>query len=379
MAGEWRSGRIIEIANVTDYVANGSFESLRNNVTYKSQPDYAVLVRLVDHNASWDSDFVYVDRKSYDFLRKSVLEPGDIVIANVGANAGTVFLAPNLGMRMTLGPNAILCKSKDENVLRREFLYYYLISDSGQQSLRSILSGSAQPKFNKTDFRNLSVPIPPLPEQEAIAHILGTLDDKIELNRRINETLEAMARALFKSWFVDFDPVRAKAEGHDPGLPQPIAHLFPDGFENRESGEIPKGWSVGPLQSLAVYISRGIGPSYIETGGICVLNQKCIRNGRIDFSKARRHDPTKKAIEGRKLQSLDILVNSTGVGTLGRVAQVRNLPEEAIVDSHITVVRAAENVDPLFLGINLLERESEIEALGEGSTGQTELSRNQRH
>ena len=81
-------------------------------------------------------------------------------------------------------------------------------------------------------------------EQRAIAHILGTLDDKIELNRRMNETLEAMARAIFKSWFVDFDPVRAKAEGRDPGLPKHIADLFPDRFEDSELGEIPEGWSV---------------------------------------------------------------------------------------------------------------------------------------
>ena len=84
------------------------------------------------------------------------------------------------------------------------------------------------------------------PEQRAIAHILGTLDDKIELNRRMNETLEAMARALFKSWFVDFDPVRAKAEGRDPGLPKPLADLFPDSFEDSELGEIPKGWETIP-------------------------------------------------------------------------------------------------------------------------------------
>ncbi len=86
---------------------------------------------------------------------------------------------------------------------------------------------------------------PPLAEQRAIAHILGTLDDKIELNRRMNETLEAMARALFKSWFVDFDPVRAKAEGRDPGLPKPLADLFPDSFEDSELGEIPEGWAGG--------------------------------------------------------------------------------------------------------------------------------------
>ena len=87
--------------------------------------------------------------------------------------------------------------------------------------------------------------LPPLPEQRAIAHILGTLDDKIELNRRMNATLEEMARALFKSWFVDFDPVRAKMEGRDTGLPREIADLFPDGFEESEGGgaEGVEGWA----------------------------------------------------------------------------------------------------------------------------------------
>jgi type I restriction enzyme, S subunit len=94
------------------------------------------------------------------------------------------------------------------------------------------------------DYRRKWIPVPPLPEQRAIAHILGTLDDKIELNRRMNETLEAMARALFKSWFVDFGPVRAKAEGRDPGLPKPLADLFPARFVDSELGEIPEGWEV---------------------------------------------------------------------------------------------------------------------------------------
>ena len=90
------------------------------------------------------------------------------------------------------------------------------------------------------------MPLPPLPEQRAIAHILGSLDDKIELNRRMNETLEAIARALFKSWFVDFDPVRAKAEGRQPaGMDAATAALFPDSFEQSEMGEMPRGWRVG--------------------------------------------------------------------------------------------------------------------------------------
>ena len=109
-----------------------------------------------------------------------------------------------------------------------------------QRHARLTDDGAVLDSLNVPDA-HFQIALPPLGEQRAIAHILGTLDDKIELNRRMNETLEAMARALFKSWFVDFDPVRAKAEGRDPGLPQPLADLFPDSFEDSELGEIPEG------------------------------------------------------------------------------------------------------------------------------------------
>ena len=112
--------------------------------------------------------------------------------------------------------------------------------------------GATMPNLNTAILSALPFVVPPLEEQRAIAHILGTLDDKIELNRRMNETLEAMARALFKSWFVDFDPVRAKAEGRDPGLPKPLADLFPDSFEDSELGDIPTGWSAGSLADFAL-------------------------------------------------------------------------------------------------------------------------------
>ena len=101
---------------------------------------------------------------------------------------------------------------------------------------------------------------PSYDEQSAISHILGSLDDKIELNRRMNETLEATARAIFKSWFVDFDPVQAKAEGGDPGLPDDIAALFPDSFEDSELGEIPTGWKFEPI-GQAVKCVGGSTPS----------------------------------------------------------------------------------------------------------------------
>jgi type I restriction enzyme S subunit len=138
----------------------------------------------------------------------------------------------------------------------------------------------------------------------------------------------------------------------------------------------PHRLAAAPLGEVVSYLKRGIGPTYVDARGVRVVNQKCIRGGRVDFTKSRRHDESRRSVQDRLLLVGDVLVNSTGVGTLGRVAQVRRLAEPTIADSHVTVVRA--RVDTLrseLLGIGLEMRESEIEALGEGSTGQTELSR----
>ncbi len=139
----------------------------------------------------------------------------------------------------------------NEEICTRDFFYYLL------KYLNRNFIGIARNKqttglghVTKEDLKNIEVRIPPKPLQRAIAHIMAALDDKIELNRRMNKTLEAIARALFKSWFVDFDPVRAKAKGRDHGLPKPLADMFPACFENSELGEIPKGWIVKPLGLL---------------------------------------------------------------------------------------------------------------------------------
>ena len=127
------------------------------------------------------------------------------------------------------------------------FISYFL----SQLDFAAYSDKAAVPGLNRNHLHREAVRFPAtVGEQRAIAHILGTLDDKIELNRRMNETLEAMARALFKSWFVDFDPVRAKMEGRDTGLPQDIADLFSDRLVDSEMGEIPEGWKVEPLRAL---------------------------------------------------------------------------------------------------------------------------------
>lgn len=150
--------------------------------------------------------------------------------------------------------NSIVVESDNDPL----FVYYNLSMRKAE--IRAAAGGSAQPILNKSGFGQFDIVLPPPDEQRAISQILGKLDDKIELNRRMNETLEAMARALFKSWFVDFDPVRAKAEGRDTSLPKALADLFPDSFENSEIGEVSKGWQVenwGALVSLEYGKSLG--------------------------------------------------------------------------------------------------------------------------
>ena len=146
-----------------------------------------------------------------------------------------------------------------EGVADPVFTSYYLGHPAIREWIVRHAVGATMPNLNTSIMAALPFCLPSLPEQRAIAHILGTLDDKIELNRRMNATLEEMARALFKSWFVDFDPVRAKAEGRDPGLPREIADLFPDGFEESELGNVPTGWRILPLpEAIEVNPTRSL-------------------------------------------------------------------------------------------------------------------------
>jgi len=166
---------------------------------------------------------------------------GTIIIGRVGSYCGSVFYSPE---QCWVTDNAI--KGTTKTGADARYCYYLLLT----KDLHALRGGSGQPLINQTSLKSLEVPERSFADQKAIAHILGTLDDKIELNQKMNQTLEEIAKAIFKSWFVDFDPVRAKAEGRSTGLPPEISDLFPDELVDSEIGEIPKGWEVRPLGSV---------------------------------------------------------------------------------------------------------------------------------
>jgi type I restriction enzyme S subunit len=206
---------------------------------------------------SWiDDTEEHITEIAIDKSSAKILPEQTILLALYGATVGQLGV-----LRRPMTCNQACCAiivNPDEADYR--YLFYLLIASRRQ--LKSLATGAAQQNLSGTLIKNFVLPFPKLEVQQRIADILGKLDDKIELNRRMNRTLEKMAAAIFKSWFIDFDPVHAKAEGRDPNLPAEIADLFPNAFEDSDLGPIPKGWDVAALKDLADVNARSIKKNY---------------------------------------------------------------------------------------------------------------------
>jgi len=246
MAGEWREYRIGEIADIV----GGSTPSTADPSNFNGDIPW-----LTPKDLSGPHDR-YVSRGERNLSRKGLescsaqLLPAGTVLVTSRAPIGYAAIAKN-PIATNQGFRNLIPKPGFDS----EFLYYWV--KAHVEELQRYASGSTFQELTGTALAQIRICVPPLPEQRAIAHILGTLDDKIELNRRMSETLEAMGRALFKAWFVDFEPVRAKMEGRWqrgqslPGLPAHLYDLFPDRLVESELGEIPEGWEVKRIGDLA--------------------------------------------------------------------------------------------------------------------------------
>jgi type I restriction enzyme S subunit len=196
-------------------------------------------------------DYSTARHTSWDAYRNAVTDKsrprvGDVLLTKDGS-IGRVAICDRTGVCI----NQSVALIQPNKSIDSRFLKYLLEVPHYQNRMESDSDGTTIKHIYITRVDKMQVAVPPLSEQRAIVHILGTLDDKIELNRRMSETLEAMARGLFESWFVKFDPVRAKAEGRDPGLPKPLADLFPARLVDSELGEIPEGWGTGTLGDVS--------------------------------------------------------------------------------------------------------------------------------
>ena len=274
-------------------------------------------------------------------VRGACISSEAIMVSCIGSDMGKAAIAKNACVT-NQQINSIIVESDNSPL----FVYYNL--STRKEEIRAAAGGSAQPILNKSAFGQLDILLPPLSEQRAIAHILGTLDDKIELNRRANETLEAMARALFKSWFVDFDPVRAKMEGRELGLPPHLGDLFPDRLVNSELGPIPEGWEVRSL-SECVDVMRGLSykGSYLSSDGVPMHNLNSIYEG-----GGYKHDGLKGYDGEHKQQHVaragDVIVANTEQGhdrlLIGYAAIIPTyFVNETLFSHHIYRVRPRDN------------------------------------
>ena len=247
MAGEWLTMTLRE-ANVTLIDCDH-----RTPLAADTGYPYIAIPQLRGGRVD-PSDARRITREDFlEWTRKAKPHANDVILSR-RCNPGETAVAPP-DLEFALGQNLVLLRA-DGTKIYPPFLRWLVRGPEWWEQINKFINvGAVFDSLRCADVPNFELHIPPLSEQRAIAHILSTLDDKIELNRRMNETLESMARAIFKSWFVDFDPVRAKAEGRDPGLPKHIADLFPDHFEDCELGEIPAGWEIQALYDCADYIN----------------------------------------------------------------------------------------------------------------------------
>lgn len=236
---------------------------LKGGFAFKSK-DYAdhgrfVLrtVNIADDGSITHEGATYIPEELAVEYSRFELEPDDTLFVMVGATLGKVGYVREKDLPALLNQNMWVVRTRDREVTHPRFLHYWF-----REKVKDTLgwaSGSARGFVRRDDYRNLSFSCGEYPEQQAIAHILGTLDDKIELNRQMNHMLEAMARGIFKAWFVDFEPVEAKAAGATSfrGMPQAVFDQLPDSFTETELGPVPEGWEVSPLSDVVELIGGG--------------------------------------------------------------------------------------------------------------------------
>lgn len=306
-----------------------------------------------------------------DFDGRRILETTERGISDIGAVSMKKLLVPAGSITVScigwqLGKVAIVARDSFTNQqmntiipdtsVDSRFLYYHLCTRR-DEIRRLASSGTRTPILNKTRFEEIRLALPPLAVQRRIGSVLGVFDDLIENNRRRIRLLEQMAQSIYREWFVHF--------------------RYP-GSENNELAEsqfglIPNGWGITDVGGACLYLNRGVAPKYADDGAYLVINQKCIRNSRLSLERGRRQ--SRPVDENKIVRFGDVLINSTGVGTLGRVAQVYQELDCTTVDTHVTIARPHNELDIDWFGLSLLALQSVFEAQGVGSTGQTELSR----
>ena len=293
-----------------------------------------------------------ISYENYPKWTKRVTPQENDVVFSYEANLESYARIP-AGFEGCLGRRMAIMRP-DPSAIDARFLYYYTQSPAWKAVIASrTVLGATVNRIPIATFPEFPLRLPSLPAQQRIAGVLSAYDKLIENNRRQIKLLEEAAQRLYKEWFVDL-----RFPGHET---TPIHNGVPEGW---------KRTTVGQSSSL---VSRGVTPAYADDSNELVLGQRCVRNNLVDLSFARHHKPKKP--NEKWLKKWDVLINSTGTGSLGRTAQFWLDNNNVVVDSHITIIRAQQREVAAYLGQWAFSNEVMLEALHTGSTGQTELPR----
>jgi type I restriction enzyme S subunit len=330
-------------------IASSQYGFTASSTTEPIGPRFLRITDIVPSSISWDVvPFCVADEAT---RKKYLLRKGDIVVARTGATTGYAKLIRS-DVDAIFASYLVRFQIIDERA-NPDFVGRILESHVYKAYVDGVKGGAAQPNANAVSLGNFEFKLPPLPTQQRIAGMLSAYDDLIENNRRRISLLEQAARLLYREWFVNL-----RFPGHETAK-------IVDG--------LPEGWSRATIKEISSFISRGITPTYDEDAPGYVINQKCIRENRVSLLPARRQ--SKRVPHEKLIQKFDVLVNSTGAGTLGRVAQCFIEHPNLTVDSHVTILRPSFGLDALWFGQTVVDREGLIETLGRGATNQTELGK----
>lgn len=321
-----------------------------------SGPVYLGIKNLTDGGRLDLSSVRHIAEADFERWTKRVTPaPGDVVFT-YEATLHRYALIPE-GFHGCLGRRLALIRPRRDRV-DPKFLHFVLLGPEWRSTVEDrVISGATVDRIPIIDFPKFPIRLPPLPAQRRIAVVLSAFDELIEINERRIELLEDLARSLYREWFVNF-----RFPGHEEAK-----------LVDSELGLVPEGWAVASIEEVAPGVTRGIAPKYADDGSWTVINQRCIRNQRVNLTPSRRHEG--RVSDAKRLQFADVLINSTGVGTLGRAAILLEATDTMTADSHVTIVRASSPEFQPWFGLQLLSRESEFQGMGTGSTGQTELGR----
>ena len=284
-----------------------------------------------------------LSKQSAEKLKNNIIPEKSILVSCIGSDMGKVCISKFKGVS-NQQINSII---PNENT---DYLYLYYLLKSKKKLLKRLgEGGSTMPILNKTDFSNIEVTIPNLDEQKKISKFFGSLDDKIELNQKMNETLEDIGKTLFKSWFIDFDPVREKAEGRSTNLSKEISDLFPDIFEESELGKIPKNYT---LDKLGDHIKITKGQSYksieLQNSDTALVTLKSFqRNGGYREDGLKEYVGTFK--EEQVVKEGDLIVAFTDVtqsaDVIGKPAIVIDNPKysKLVISLDVGVIRTEKS------------------------------------